>query len=179
MALNQSKVYNNFLEISFMSEVERNKSLKKIFDRDIANNPSFHFQGKVIRPLKVDGNINLEILFKHLTCESKEILDEAGRKVKSRGDFEIERSKRLHWLWFHIQQSNKDIIDVFSFEDRINGKNVVRTYIYDLEEKYVVILEPQRSKRDYYLLTAYHLTNEKKGINQIEKKRKRRLPEIH
>ncbi|MCK9205024.1 MAG: hypothetical protein M0P58_11405 [Bacteroidales bacterium] len=62
--------------------------------------------------------------------------------------FEMARSERLHWIKHHI------------------------------DEQYVVILEPQRSQMDYYLLTAYHL-NESGGKRQIEKKFKKKLPEIH
>lgn len=34
----------------------------------------------------------------------------------------------------------------------------IRTYIYDKDEKYVIILEPLRNGTQYYLLTTYYLT---------------------
>ena len=33
----------------------------------------------------------------------------------------------------------------------------IRTYIYDKNEKYVIVLEPKHKNTIYYLLTAYHL----------------------
>jgi hypothetical protein len=178
MATNLLKIYNEFLEIVHLSEPERKKSLKDIFNRDISNNQDFAFRRKVIRPLKIDGQESMDTLFSHLTCESKEVKDEKGRKYKQR-IFDIDRSKRLHWIWHHIQEKDKDKIDVFSYQDRVNGKNKIRTYIYDFVEKYVLILEPQRSQTDYYLLTAYYLTKEKGGIRQIEKKREKRLDKVY
>lgn len=180
MPYNLLKKYNDFLDIAALSEYQRTISLRAIFDRDITNNNSFLFRAKVIRPLKIEGNINMDILFKHLTYESFDEKDEKGRTFKSRAVFDLERSKRLHWLWHHIQEKNAEKIQVFSYLDRIKGRgDVIRTYIYDIVENYVIVLEPQNSKLDYYLLTAYYATNEKGGINQIKNKSKKRLPEIY
>lgn len=55
----------------------------------------------------------------------------------------------------------------------------VRTYIYDKNEKYVVILEPLRRVDEYYLLTAYHLTGKDAKRNKILKKYKRKLDELY
>jgi len=92
--------------------------------------------------------------------------------------FELHRSQRLHWIKFHIEEMKSQNVEVFSFEDRIDRKDVIRTYIYDKVEEYVIILEPQRSKADYYLLTAYYL-NEPGGKKQIKKKLKKRLAEVY
>jgi hypothetical protein len=179
MPTNQTKRYNDFLELNSLSEHQRIISLKAIFDRDITNNKNFLFRTKIIRPLKVDGVITMDVLFKHLTHESVEEKDENGKTFKSRAIFDFHRSKRLHWLWHHIQEKTSGNIDIFSFEDRVKGKNIIRTYIYDFTENYVIVLEPQRSRLDYYLLTAYHATKEKGGIKQIENKSKKRLPEVY
>lgn len=51
-------------------------------------------------------------------------------------------------------------------------KNIYRTYVYDTAEKYVIVLEPQRSPYGYYLLTAYYLNmpgGEKKMKKNAEK----------
>lgn len=48
-----------------------------------------------------------------------------------------------------------------------------KTYIYDKVEKYVIVLEQQRSN-GFYLLTAYHL-NKEYGLKALEKKMKKRL----
>lgn len=88
------------------------------------------------------------------------------------------RSRRLHWIRYLIEIDSKSNLDVFSYEDRVNGRSVIRTYIYDIEQEYVIILEPQKSETDYYLLTAY-LLNEPGGKKQIEKKRKKRLSRIY
>ena len=53
--------------------------------------------------------------------------------------------------------------------------DVVRTYIYNKKEKYVIVFEPQiRNGASYYLLTAYYL-NKEYGVKQIENKLKKRL----
>ena len=180
MPHNQLKKYNQFLDINALSEAQRTVSLRAIFDRDITNNEAFLFRAKIIRPLKIEGNVNMDVLFKHLTCESIEEQGEDGKKFKSRSVFDFQRSKRLHWLWHHIQEKNAEKLEVFSYPDRIKGRgDVIRTYIRDIEENYVIILEPQRSNLDYYLITAYYATNEKGGINQIKNKSKKRLPEVY
>jgi hypothetical protein len=54
-----------------------------------------------------------------------------------------------------------------------------RTYFYDNDEKYVVVLEPLRNKNEYYLLTAYYLTGKDVKRDKIMAKyTKRRLNEI-
>jgi hypothetical protein len=179
MPLNLTKIYNQHLELLHLAEYPRNVSLRAVFDRDITNNNAFFFRTKTIRPLKIEGQINMDTLFSHLTYQTEYETYEKGKTIKKRSIFDIERSKRLHWIWHHIQERSIANIDVFSFEDRIDGKNVIRTYIYDFVEHYVIILEPQRSGLDYYLLTAYYLSEKLGGIKQIEKKRKRRLTDIY
>ena len=54
-----------------------------------------------------------------------------------------------------------------------------RTYIYDIDERYVIVLEPQRNGSSYYLLTAYHLEGKDAARDKIMNKyRRRRLPNI-
>lgn len=175
MDFNIMRVYPELLDLAYMTIQQRNESLKGIFRRDIEDNPKFEFRGKCIRPIKKEGQVSMDVLLNHLT--TKEDIDEKGNKTGSRS-FEMARSQRLHWVKFHIVESNPVKIDVFSYQDRVNGKSVIRTYIYDMEQEYVIILEPQRSKTDYYLLTAYYL-NEPGGKKQIENKRKKRLSEVH
>lgn len=179
MAINQIKRYNELLEIIHFTERERIISLKGIFNRDIADNDKFHFRTKIIRPLKKEGVEDVESLFSHLTHQTEEEKDKRGVIIKKRSVFDYERSKRLHWIWYHIQEKNKNKIDVFSYTDRINGRNVIRTYIYDFDEKYVIILQPQRSSVDYYLITAFFLSDKLGGPKQIENKRKNKLAEVY
>lgn len=55
----------------------------------------------------------------------------------------------------------------------------VRTYIYDVDEKYVIVLEPRRNGSAYYLLTAYHLEGKDAARNKIlNKYNRRRLPDL-
>lgn len=91
--------------------------------------------------------------------------------------FEIHRSQRLHWIKVHIEEKVNDAIQLFSTEERINGKNTIRTYFYNRKQKYVIVMEPQRSKMDYYLLSAFYL-DRTYGEKMIEKKLKRKLPEL-
>lgn len=179
MPTNLLKNYNQFLEINHLSHNEKMISLKGIFNRDISNNQGFLFRTKTIRPLKKEGIIDVEVLFNHLTHSTEDEKDEKGNVVKKRNIFDPERSKRLHWIWHHIQEKTKINIEIFSYTDRIKSKDVIRTYIYDFVEKYVIILEPQRSKKDYYLISAYYLTEKLGGHKSIENKRKRKMSEVY
>lgn len=167
MPLNLTKIYAQHLEIAHLNEAQRKTSLKGVFDRDMVNNNNFKFQEKQIRPTKIEGEPPMQTLFHHLITRDDK--DEKGNKLGTRS-FEMARSIRLHWIKFHINESKKENMVVFSYLDRIDRVDVVRTYIYDVDEEYVIILEPQRSGTDYYLLTAYHL-NEPGGKKQIENKR--------
>lgn len=177
MPINLLKKYPELLELNHLSEFDRNQSLRAIFKRDIEDNEKFEFRKKIIRPIKKEGQAPMATLFHHLT--TRQDRDEKGRKLRKR-TFEMARSQRLHWIKFRIDEKKPEKVEVFSYEDRDQKqrKDVVRTYIYDKAEQYVVILEPQRSGTDYYLLTAYYL-NEPGGKKQIEKKLKKKLLEVH
>lgn len=175
MDFNTLKKYPDLLDLAYLTVPQRNVSLKNIFRRDIEDNTTFNFRTKIIRPIKKEGQIPMEVLLHHLT--TKDDKDENGKKLGSRS-FEMARSQRLHWVKFHIEEQKKEDVDVFSFKDRLNGKSIIRTYIYDLKQEYVIILEPQKSGLDYFLLTAYYL-NEPGGKDQIENKRKKKLPEVY
>ncbi len=175
MPFNKLKKYPELLEIYHLSEKERTKSLKGIFERDIENNNNFCFRMKGIYPVKGEEP-SMQILFNHLTREEVEVADENGKFIKRRL-FDFHRSKRLHWIRFHIEEKKKENIEIFSTEERQNGKTVNRTYVYDVKEKYVVVLEPQRTKNDYYLLTAFYLYK-KYGVKKMKKKLKNKLAEV-
>ncbi len=175
MPLNLLKRYPQLLELAQFNEYKRRDSLMGVFKRDIEDNETFAFRNKRVRPTKKEGESSMQILFHHLTSRNDE--DEKGRKLKSRS-FEMHRSLRLHWIKYHIEELQKENIQVFSYEDRIDRKDIIRTYIFDKDENYVIILEPQRSKTDYYLLTAYHI-NEKKGQKQMKQKYKNKLDEVY
>jgi len=175
MDFNLLKEYPDLLDLAYLTVSQRNISLSRIFRRDIEDNSNFNFKGKLIRPTKIEGQASMETLFHHLTTRGDK--DEKGKNIGTRS-FEMARSRRLHWIRHLIEIDSKPNLDVFSYEDRVNGRSVIRTYIYDIEQEYVIILEPQRSETDYYLLTAY-LLNEPGGKKQIEKKRKKRLSRIY
>ena len=173
MPLNQIKTYPDLLELVHLSEKERTISLRKIFDRDITGNDSFIFREKQIRPLKTDGELDLGRVFRHLTTE--EVQDsEAGHKKRV---FELHRSQRLHWLRPHIDETIEDKVIVFSVLEKKKKKQKIITYVYNVTQKYVVVLEPQRSGTDYYLLTAYYL-NRDYGVKMMDKKLKKKLPDV-
>jgi hypothetical protein len=175
MPLNLLKKYPELLEIGDLNEFERTRSLKGIFRRDIEDNPEFAFRKKIIRPIK-GQEPEMQLLFRHLTTEEVEEKDENGKIFKKR-IFEMCRSVRLHWIRFHIDEKLKDAVKVFSTEERIDGRTTNRTYIYDQKQKYVIVLEPQRSGIDYYLLSAYYL-NRSYAEKQISKKIKNKLQEV-
>ena len=178
MAFNLAKKYPELLEIMHYNEFERKKSLRAIFDRNITDNDSFKFNDKQIRPTKKDGEIDLSTVFHHLTTEEVEEMDN-GKKVTHRY-FEKDRSMRLHWIKPHVDLKIKDHIECFSVweRDERKRKDVLRTYIYNITQKYVVVLEPQNSKLDYYLLTAYYL-NREYGEKMMGKKLKKKLDVLY
>ncbi|MFA6245302.1 MAG: hypothetical protein WC615_00085 [Mucilaginibacter sp.] len=173
MPINQTKVYNQLLELEYMNEGQRKKSLQIIFRRDVEENKEFKFNGKNINPNKLeDDQTSLEVLFDHLTCKRYSQSDTSR-------EFDIERSKRLHWVKVHIDLGCLDHCKVFSCLDRNqqNNRDEVRTYIFNEVESYVVILRPYRDKNGYYLLTAYFLDG--RNPDKIKKKYKRRFPEVY
>ena len=164
MPLNLTKEYNILLEIDHMVPRDRIRSLKGVFNRDFVTRQN-HFKGKLIEPTPQNGQDSMEVLFGHLTTE---IVD---KKSRSR-DFDTHRSKRLHWVRYHLNERNPYKIEVFSCQD----KHGLRTYIYDEDEQYVIILEPLKDIPAYYLLTAYHLRGKSKY--RIKNKMERKLDEI-
>lgn len=169
MPFNLTKKYNDLLDIFGMSEGQRTESLRRIFKRDIQDNEHFTFNGKPIYPTpNEDGKIAMDMLFKHLTRK------EIDRETRHR-EFDPDRSQRLHWIRHHVEQHKPDNMLYFSVaESRVN-----RTYIYDIDEKYVIVLEPRRNGTAYYLLTAYHLEGKDAARNKIMNKyNRRRLPNL-
>ncbi|KOP38676.1 MULTISPECIES: hypothetical protein [unclassified Flavobacterium] len=179
MPTNYIKKYNAHLELNHLNEKDRLVSLKAIFDRDIGDNAGFKFNSKIIRPLKKEDKIDVESLFKHLTYKTEEERDNKGKVIKSRDIFDFERSKRLHWILPHIEKSIQDEIIVFSANNRVRNRDVIRTYIHNTTENYIVILEPQRSGKDYYFITAYYLEKQYGGLNVIKQKFKNKLDKVH
>jgi len=111
----------------------------------------------------------MQTLFTHLTTVMTD-------KSTRHREFDRYRSQRLHWLKFHIDESKPNNILHFSVKE----PDGIRTYIYDKDEKYVIILQPLRKVNEYYLLTAYHLLGKDAKRNKILKKyNKRRLPDLH
>ncbi len=169
MSLNLLKKYNQLLDIVGLSPNRRTSSLRGIFDRDIQNNPHFFFKGKPIYPTpKESGQIAMENLFTHLTCREED-------KETHHREFELSRSQRLHWIKFHIDEGKRDGMYIFS----ANEPKGNRTYIYDDDEHYLIVLEPLRKVNAYYLLTAYPLEGKDLAKNKIiEKYKRRRLPTL-
>lgn len=152
-----------------MNEFQRKKSLKGIFDRDITNNRNFKFRQKQIKPTPAEGADEMERLLTHLTTV---ITDAKTRKR----EFDMTRSVRLHWIKHHIEERKNEKMLVFSVKE----SNAIRTYIYDIEEKYVIVLEPMRdlSKNEYALLTAFYEKGKDKERSKIMGKYKRKLPNV-
>lgn len=167
MPLNLTKIYNALLDILALNEAQRKTSLKRIFKRDFEDSSAV-FKGKAIYPTpQNNGELPMETLFRHLTTE---MVDKKTR----RRDFEIERSLRLHWVRHHLDEKKKDNMLYFSVQEREG----IRTYYYDKDENYVIVLEPLRNGEAYYLLTAYYIKGKDAQRNKMEKKYKRRLPDI-
>jgi hypothetical protein len=175
MPFNLIKTYNQLLEIAHLDEQQKNKSLYAIFKRDIEDNETLNFRGKKIWPIKSDQPA-MQTLYSHLTCISEKV--EEGDRVYKRRIFDHHRSVRLHWVLYHLLERKAEGVKVFSAEERIDGRDVKRTYIYDVDEKYIVVLEPQKTGNDYYFITAHYLY-EKWGTKAMAKRLKHALPDIH
>lgn len=179
MPVNLLKKYPELLELLHLFPKERNESLRRIFNRDIEDNPGFSFRKKRIYPVKSDGKTDMDRQFMHLTCEAVMEEDEKGNKYPQRV-FDKDRSMRLHWILHHIEECLPDKIEVFSVKERDMNKrkDVIKTYIFDKDEKYLIVLEPQRSGTAYFLLSAYYL-NREYAVKEIKKKQKHKLPDIY
>ena len=169
MPLNLLKKYNDLLDISAMNDFQRKKSLHAIFERDIMLNPNFSFRKKQIKPTPAEGQDAMDRLFTHLTTV---ITD----KNTNKREFDMKRAVRLHWIRFHIEERKTDNMYIFSVEEPYG----IRTYIYDTDERYVIVLEPMRDlkKNEYALLTAYYEDGKDKERSKIMKKYKRRLSDV-
>jgi hypothetical protein len=178
MPLNLLKTYPLLLDLGHLNDQQRTQSLQGIFKRDIEENPQLNFRAKTIRPIKGEEPA-MVILFRHLTTEEIVVEDENGKQYPKR-IFEMARSQRLHWIRYHLEEKKNGNVEVFSVEERDQKKrkDIIRTYIYDMEQKYIIVLDPQRTQKDYYLITAYHL-NKEFGEKKIKKLMNRRLPELY
>jgi len=178
MPLNLLKTYPQLLELGHLNEHQRTESLLRVFKRDIDENSGLSFKTKTIRPIKGEEPA-MVLLFRHLTTEEIEVEDESGKKHPKR-IFEMDRSQRLHWVKHHLEERKKENVEIFSIEERDQKKrkDIIRTYIYDIEQKYIIVLDPQRTQKDYYLITAYYM-NKDYGEKKIKKLMKKRLAELH
>ena len=167
MPLNLLKKYNQLLELVAFNPHNRGKSLYGVFNRDIVDNISFKFRDKQINPTPLDGEIKMSTLFSHLTTV------EVDKKTRKR-EFDMHRSIRLHWVKYHIDQNKGDNMLIYSVKEP-NGN---RTYIYDITEKYVIVLEPLREINEYYLLSAFHVRGKDAARNKFKRKYKRSLNEV-
>lgn len=168
MPLNLIKIYNALLDLISMGEHERIKSLKGIFKRDFEESSPV-FNEKAVYPTpQNNGEIPMDTLFRHLTT----VITDKNTRTR---EFEMERSQRLHWVRYHLDQKKKDNMLLFSVQE-YEG---IRTYYYDKAEDYVIVLEPRRDGQSYYLLTAYHISGKDAKRNKMDKKYKRRLPELY
>lgn len=165
MPFNLLKKYNELLEFDALNDIQKTSSLKGVFNRDVV--PGLNFKSKIVKPTTADGEDTMERLFRHLTTVVTD-------KTTNKREFDKGRSVRLHWLKYHIDESKKTDMYVFS----VNEPEGNRTYIYDKTEKYVIILEPLRKKDEYYLLTAYHLEGKDAARDKIMRKYRRRLPDL-
>jgi hypothetical protein len=169
MPFNLIKQYNSLLDIIGMDERSRIKSLLGIFNRDITTNIGFSFRGKPIYPTPKDnGEDAMASLFNHLTRKMND-----GEECHR--EFDCDRSIRLHWIRYHIEERKNTGILCFSVKEPTG----YRTYIYDVVERYAIVLEPLRNNTAYYLLTAYPLKGKDSKRDKIMNKyNKRKLPHI-
>lgn len=96
-------------------------------------------------------------------------------KETRKREYDNNRAIRLHWVKYHLDNGKKENMYLFSVKE----PEGYRTYLYDKDEKYVVVLEPLRNKNEYYLLTAYYLSGKDVKRDKIMAKyKKRRLNDV-
>lgn len=158
MPTNLTKVYNQLLELLYHSTAQNLQSIRRVFDRDFGN-VIVYCRHIPIQPTPAEGEDAMDRLFRHLTTV---VTDEVTRKR----EFESERSIRVHWIKYHLEEKSPDKLLMFKVEDEN------RVYLLDKAERYVVVLEPLRKVNAYYLLTAYRLLpgNFKKIMKKYEKR---------
>lgn len=145
MPFNQTKIYNELLDILSLNEAQRTKSLRLIFERDFVDKSPV-FQKKEIYPTpQANGEIPMDTLFRHLTTEMQDT--QTRHRI-----FEKDRSMRLHWVRFHLGEKKRDNMLLFSVKE----PEGYRTYYYDKDEKYVIVLEPMRD--GYYKSRMRHIS---------------------
>ena len=157
------KTYNSLLELDAFDEEERNASLMGIFKRDFVDSGNYFRQKKVL-PTLSQGKNTLSIFFNHLVTMEDRLHRE---RIYDRN-----RAVRLHWIKYHLEERQPEHLQVFSVKDKV----AIRTYLYDVQESYVIVLEPRGDNR-YYLLTAYYLLG--RNRYKIEHKLKRRLAKVY
>jgi len=159
MPSNLLKIYNQLLELLYPSLIQNIRSIRRVFDRDFVQLLQIKLRAVPILPTTAEGEDTMDRLFRHLTTH---IIDEKTRKR----EFEADRSVRIHWIRFHLEEKAPDKLIIF----KVTDEN--RVYVLDKAEKYVIVLEPLRNKEAYYLLTAYHLlpANYKKIMKKYEKR---------
>jgi hypothetical protein len=167
MPLNLLKKYNEHLDILGLSEQGRTNSLKGVFDRDFTNNQPIHFNGRQVIPCPQDGSIEMTTLFRHLTTVKMDYT--TGQR-----EFEKERSKRLHWVKYHIDGKKQNNMLLFTVKE----PDGLRTYLYDEDENYVIVLEPRVNRNVYFLLSAHYIQGKDAQRNKMKKKYKRKLQDV-
>lgn len=77
MPTNLIKKYPQLLELTGnLSDILT--SLRRIYNRDIQDNPDFKFRGIPIHPLKSEGQEDMDRTFRHLTTKEYDQFDDDG-----------------------------------------------------------------------------------------------------
>jgi len=164
MPLNLLKRYNDLLDLASLNVHQRTVSLKRVFDEAFVNRQPIHFNNRIVIPCPKDGAIGMDTLFRHLTT----VITDRATNAR---EFEMNRSKRLHWVRYHIDCKKKNNMILFSVKE----PEGFRTYLYDIDEKYVIVFEPKINQNVYFLLTAYYLEGKDAQRDKIAKKYNRKL----
>lgn len=178
MPLNLIKKYPELLEL-IGSLKDMQASLRRIYVRDIEDNADFKFRGIPIHPIKAEeGQLEMDMTFTHLTTREYHPTDDSGNPLPSKREFDIQRSKRLHWINHHVHERTPENIEVFTIIERDQDKrvDVKHTYIYDKVGKYVIVFD-RRQQKDFRLLTAYYL-DEPYAEKMMKKKMKKKLADV-
>lgn len=178
MPINLIKQYPELLEL-VGSLYDMRASLRRIYVRDVEDNPDFKFRGIPIHPIKAEeGQLEMVMTFAHLTTREYEQSDENGSPLPPKREFDIKRSRRLHWINHHVHERTPENIQVFTVIewDKKKHQDVTHTYIYDMVGKYVIVFD-RRQQKDFRLLTAYYL-DEPYAEKMMKKKMKKKLTDV-
>lgn len=159
--------FNSLLDIVGMSQNQAEESLMRIFQRDMIDNPCPNFNNKTLIYINDNSVHSIKVAFDHLIKNKQE-----GK----RNNIDNKRAARLHWIKHFLENGIKENMGFWVFSHKMVNSNI-RTYIFHKKSQFLIILEPNEKKGEYYLVTAHF--REGSGLTDTKSQYQSRLSEIY